>query len=214
MVTAADISKLRAMTGVGMMDCKKALEECGGDMEKAAEYLRKKGMMKAAKLADKIAAEGTVASYIHAGGKIGVLLEVNCQTDFVALTEAFQNFVRELALHIAAARPRYLDRTEVPASVLEKEKEIYSEQLKAQGKSEAMIANILNGKLEKFYEEVCLVDQVYVKDESKKIKDLLAAMTAETGEKVTVRRFARYELGEGIAKKTQNFADEVAEQLK
>jgi elongation factor Ts len=197
-----------------MLDCKNALEEAGGDQDKAAEILRKKGIVKAAKRADKIAADGMVASYIHSGGKIGVLIEVNCETDFVARTDGFKDLVREIAMHIAAARPQYLDRESVSTDALDKEREIYSEQLRAQGKPENIIENILKGKLDKYYEEVCLLEQPYIKDDSKKIQDLLAEKTAETGEKITVRRFVRYELGEGIEKKTQNFADEVAEQMK
>jgi elongation factor Ts len=212
MITAADISKLRAATGAGMMDCRAALEEAGGDQDKAGEILRKKGVVKAAKRADKIAAEGTVASYIHGAGRIGVLVEVNCETDFVARTDAFKDLVKEIALHISAANPKYLDRSEVPESVIAKEKEIYAEQLK--GKPVEMMENILKGKIEKFYEEVCLVDQFYIKDDTKKIHQLLSEKTGETGEKITIRRFARFELGEGIEKKSVNFADEVAEQIR
>ncbi len=213
-ITAQDIAKLRAASGVGMMDCKKALEEAQGDMDKAQDILRKKGIVKAAKRADKIAAEGMVVSYIHGAGKIGVLLELNCETDFVARTTGFQDLGREIALHIAAANPKYLDRTEVPADVISKEKEIYSEQLKAQNKPQNIIEGILNGKMEKFYEDNCLVDQLSIKDDSKKIAQLLTEKTAEIGEKISVRRFARFELGEGIEKQAKNFADEVAEQLK
>ncbi len=214
MITASDISALRAATGVGMMDCKAALEEAGGDKEKAAELLRKKGLMKAAKRADKVAAEGMIGSYIHAGGRVGVLLELNCETDFVARTEGFVNLMKDIALHIAAANPKYVERSEVSPQLLEKEREIYGAQLKSQGKPEAMIENILKGKLEKFYEEICLLEQPFIKDEGKKIQALLAEKTAETGEKISVRRFVRYELGEGIVKQEKNFADEVAEQLK
>jgi elongation factor Ts len=213
-ISAQDISKLRTATGAGMLDCKNALEEAGGDQEKAAEILRKKGIVKAAKRADKVAAEGLVMSYIHAGGRIGVLVEVNCETDFVALTDGFKDLVREVAMHIAAARPQYLNRESVPTQALDKEREIYAEQLRAQGKPENIIENILKGKVDKFYEEVCLLEQPYIKDDSKKIQDLLAAKTSETGEKITIRRFVRYELGEGIEKETKNFADEVAEQMK
>ncbi len=211
MITAADISRLRASTGAGMLDCKAALEEANGDQDKAGEILRKKGVVKAAKRADKVAGEGTVASYIHGGGRIGVLVEVNCETDFVARTDGFKDLVKEIGLHISAANPRYLDRSEVPAEVVAKEKEIYAEQLK--GKPAEMMENILKGKIEKFYEEICLVDQFYIKDDSKKIHQLLAEKTGETGEKITIRRFARFELGEGIEKHAKNFADEVAEQV-
>ncbi len=213
-ITAQDIAKLRAVSGVGMMDCKKALEEAEGDMEKAQDILRKKGIIKAAKRADKVAAEGVITSYIHGAGKIGVLLELNCETDFVALTPGFQDLAREIALHIAAANPKYLDRSEVPAAVVAKEKEIYSDQLKAQNKPQNIIEGILTGKMEKFYEDNCLVDQLSIKDDSKKISQLLTDKTIEIGEKISIRRFARFELGEGIEKQTKNFADEVAEQLK
>ncbi len=213
MVTAADIAKLRAQTGAGMMDCKGALEEAGGDMEKAADLLRKKGIVKAAKRADKIATEGAVISYIHAGGKIGVLLEMNSETDFVARTERFQNLAKDIALHIAAANPKYLERAVVPEELVAKEMDVYRAQLKAQGKPENIIENILKGKLDKFYEDICLLEQLYIKDDSKKIQQLLTEATAEIGEKISVRRFVRYELGEGIEKIVKNFADEVAEQV-
>jgi elongation factor Ts len=213
-ISASDIAKLRSTTGAGMMDCKNALEEANGDQEKAMEILRKKGILKAAKRADKVAAEGVVASYIHGEGKIGVLLELNCETDFVARTEMFKELVREISLHIAAARPKYLDRESVPTEMVEKEKEIYTDQLKQQGKPANIIENILKGKVDKFFEEICLLEQPFIKDDSKKIQQILAEKTAETGEKITIRRFARFELGEGIEKVAKNFADEVAEQMK
>jgi elongation factor Ts len=169
-ITSQDIAKLRASTGAGMMDCKGALEEAGGDMEKAGEILRKKGIIKAAKRADKIAAEGTVMSYIHAGGKVGVLLELNCETDFVARTDSFQMLAKDICLHIAAANPQYLDRASVPAMLIDKEKEIYSEQLKTQGKPANVVEGILKGKLDKFYEDMCLLEQTYVKDDTKKVE--------------------------------------------
>jgi elongation factor Ts len=213
-ISAQDISKLRTSTGAGMLDCKAALEEANGDMEAAADILRKKGIVKAAKRADKVAAEGAVGSYIHAGGSVGVLVEVNCETDFVARTDAFQNFVKDICLHIAAANPKYLDREMIPAADIEREKNIYTEQLKAQGKPESAIENIMKGKLDKYYEDMCLMDQLFIKDDTKKISQLLTEMSTETGEKVSIRRFVRYELGEGIEKVEKNFADEVAEQLK
>lgn len=159
-------------------------------------------------------AEGAVGSYIHAGGSVGVLVEVNCETDFVARTDAFQNFVKDICLHIAAANPKYLDREMIPAADIEREKNIYTEQLKAQGKPESAIENIMKGKLDKYYEDMCLMDQLFIKDDTKKISQLLTEMSTETGEKVSIRRFVRYELGEGIEKVEKNFADEVAEQLK
>jgi elongation factor Ts len=212
--SAQDISKLRATTGAGMLDCKAALEEAGGNMEAAADILRKKGIVKAAKRADKVAAEGAVGSYIHAGGSVGVLVEVNCETDFVARTDAFQNFVKDICLHVAAANPKYLNREMVPAADVEREKSIYTEQLKAQGKPESAIENIMKGKLDKYYEDMCLMDQLFIKDDTKKISQLLTEMSTETGEKISIRRFVRFELGEGIEKMEKNFAEEVAEQLK
>ncbi len=209
-ISSQDIAKLRTATGAGMMDCKNALEEAQGDMEKAGEILRKKGIVKAAKRADKIAAEGTVASYIHAGGKVGVLLELNCETDFVARTDAFQTLAKDICLHIAAANPQYLDRASVPATMVDKEKEIYSEQLKTQGKPANVVEGILKGKLDKFYEDMCLLEQAYVKDDTKKVEQVITTASAETGEKISIRRFVRYELGEGIQKEEKNFAEEVA----
>lgn len=194
------------------MDCKKALDENDGDFEKAVDWLRKKGAAKAAKRADKVAAEGAVASYIHGNGKIGVLVEVNCETDFVAKNEDFQKLVSDIAMHIAAAAPRYVTSDEVTADVLEREKDVYREQLKNEGKPEEMIEKILEGKMSKFYSEVCLLNQGYIKDDSKTIQQLLEEKTGEIGEKLSIRRFARYELGEGIEKKEDNFVEEVQQQ--
>lgn len=209
-VTSQDIAKLRAATGAGMMDCKNALEEAGGDSEKAGDILRKKGIVKAAKRSDKVASEGVVSSYIHAGGKVGVLLELNCETDFVARTEVFQTLAKDFCLHIAAANPQFVDRASVPPALIEKEKEIYGEQLKVQDKPQSVIDGIMKGKLEKFYEEMCLLDQPYVKDDTKKVEQVITAASVETGEKITIRRFVRYELGEGIEKEVKDFAAEVA----
>lgn len=211
-INTQDIAALREKTGAGLLDCKKALEEAGGNIEYAIEILRKKGIAKAAKRADKIAAEGAVASYIHGEGRIGVLVEINCETDFVAKTDNFRSLVADVAMHIAAAAPRYLSRIEVPAEVIEKEKDVYREQLKNEGKPAEMIEKILEGKISKFYSEICLLDQAFIKDEDKTIEQLLAAKTAEIGEKISVRRFARYQLGEGIEKETADFAKEVAAQ--
>lgn len=213
-ITASDIAALRAKTGAGMMDCKKALEEAGGDMEKAEEGLRAAGVVKAAKRAGKIAAEGLVSSYIHGAGKIGVLVEVNCETDFVAKTDAFKALVNDIAMQIAGAFPKYLSREEVSAEELEKEKAIYKEQLKSEGKPENMIEKIVEGKLSKFYGEVCLMDQQFIKDEDKTITQLIGEKTAEIGEKITIRRFVRFELGEGLEKRKNDLNAEVAEQLK
>lgn len=208
-----DITTLRDKTGAGMMDCKKALDESGGDFDKAVAWLREKGIAKAAKRADKIAAEGIVASYIHGAGKVGVLVEVNCETDFVAKSPGFQTLVNDIALHIAAINPMYVSREDVPNDVIDAEKNIYRGQLKNEGKPEAMIEKILEGKLDKFFSDVCLLEQPFVKDEDKTIQALLTEKTAEIGEKISVRRFARYAVGEGIEKKEANLAKEVAEQL-
>jgi len=212
-ITAQDVAKLRAMTGAGMMDCKNALDEALGDMEKAADALRKKGIAKAAKRAEKIAAEGLVASYIHAGGKIGVLLEVNCETDFVAGTDAFKSLVNDIGMHIAAMNPKYLSKEEVTAEDMEKEKSVYRAQLEAEGKPANMIEKIIEGKMSRYYSEVCLLEQPFIKDEEKTITQLITEKSAETGEKMSVRRFVRFELGEGMAKKSNDFAAEVQAQL-
>ena len=212
-ITASDIAALRAKTGAGMMDCKKALENVGGDMEKAIEDLRKSGAIKAAKRADKIASEGVVVSYIHGAGKIGVLLEMNCETDFVAKTDAFKALANDIAMQIAGACPKYVSREEVPTEELEKEKEIAREQLKAEGKPAEIVEKILEGKMNKYYSEVCLVDQAFIKDETKTISQLLGEKTGEIGEKLSVRRFVRYELGEGLEKRKTDLNAEVAEQL-
>ncbi len=212
-ITAGDIAALRAKTGAGMMDCKKALEETGGNAEQAIENLRKSGAIKAAKRAGKIAAEGLVFSYIHGIGKIGVLVEVNCETDFVGKTDAFKALCNDIAMQIAGANPKYLSREDVPAEDLEKEKTLYRDQLKAEGKPENIIEKILEGKLSKYYSEFCLLDQPFIKDEDKTITQLLAEKTGEIGEKITVRRFTRYELGEGLEKRKNDLNAEVAEQL-
>jgi len=213
-ITAQDIAKLRAQTGAGMLDCKKALDESNGDLEKALDWLRERGVAKAAKRAGKVAAEGTVASYIHGGGSVGVLVEVNCETDFVAKNEGFQSLVSDIALHIAASAPQYVTRDEVPADVFEREKAIYVEQMKNEGKPADIIEKIVGGKIDKFYSEICLMEQAFIKDEDKTIEKLLIEKTGEIGEKISVRRFARFELGEGIEKEKTDLASEVEEQLK
>ncbi|MBI5189739.1 MAG: translation elongation factor Ts [Nitrospirae bacterium] len=214
-ISATDVKELREKTGAGMMDCKKALTECDGDMEKAIDHLRKKGLAAAAKKADRIASEGMVGSYIHAGGKIGVLLEVNCETDFVAKTDEFQELVKDICMHIAAASPLCVRREEVPADLLEREKEIYKDQARQSGKPEAILEKIIEGKVEKYFGDVCLLDQVFVKDPEgkKKIKDLITEKVAKIGENISIRRFARYQLGEGLEKKSCDLAAEVAAQL-
>ncbi|PIR76675.1 MAG: elongation factor Ts [Candidatus Magasanikbacteria bacterium CG10_big_fil_rev_8_21_14_0_10_42_10] len=213
-ITAQDIAKLRAQTGAGMLDCKKALDETNGDLEKALDWLRERGVAKAAKRAGKVAAEGVVYSYIHGGGSVGVLVEVNCETDFVAKNEGFQALVNDIALHIAAAAPKYVTRDEVPVDVIEREKGIYVEQMKNEGKPADIIEKIVAGKVDKFYAEICLMEQPFIKDEDKTIEKLLVEKTGEIGEKITVRRFARFELGEGIVKEKADLAAEVEEQLK
>ncbi len=194
-ITAEMVKNLREKTGAGMMDCKKALTEAEGDFDKAVELLRKKGLAAAEKKAGRQASEGVIGSYIHMD-KIGVLLEVNCETDFVARTDDFKEFVKDVAMHIAAASPRYLSREDIPEDVINKEKEIYKEQIK--NKPEHVVEKIVQGKLEKFYSEVCLLDQVFVKDPEgkKKVKDLLTEMIAKLGENIVIRRFVRYQLGE------------------
>lgn len=212
-VSAEQVRELREKTGAGIVDCKKALTEVSGDMEKAVDHLRKKGLASVANKAGRTAAEGLVASYIHAGGKIGVLLELNCETDFVAKTNEFQGLVRDLTMHVAAANPLYVRREEVPASFLDKEREIYREQAKGLNKPAAVIEKILEGKIDKYFSEICLLEQPFVKEPEKTVELIVNEMAAKIGEKVSVRRFTRYQLGEGIAKKTENLAEEVAKQL-
>ena len=209
-VSAQLVKELREKTGAGMMDCKKVLSEAGGDFAKAEELLRKKGLAAAAKKSSRAATEGAVASYIHMGGKIGVLVEVNCETDFVARTEGFQLLVKDIAMQIAAAAPLWVRREEVPADVVAKELEIAKAQMRDQKKPEAILEKIAQGKLEKFYETTCLVDQLFVKDDKKKIKDVLTEAVAKIGENIQVRRFSRFVLGEGLEKKQENLAEEVA----
>ena len=214
MFTTEDIVKLRKRTNAGMMDCKNALTECEGDLDKATEWLREKGIAKAAKKTDRIAAEGLVYSYIHMGGKIGVLVEVNCETDFVSRSESFVNLCKDIALHIAAARPLYVNQTEVPTDVLNHEKEILRAQALNEGKPAAIVDKMIDGRVKKFYEEVCLLDQPFVKDPSKTILDIVNEAVLTIGEKIAIRRFTRYEMGEGLEKRNDNFADEVMSQMK
>jgi len=209
-ITAAQVSELRKVTGAGLMDCKKALAETGGDQEKAVDYLRKKGLAAASKKAGRIASEGVVGSYIHAGGKIGVLVEVNCETDFVAKNEAFQVFVKDIAMHIAAASPQFVRREEVPAELLEREKNIYRAKAKESGKPDAIIEKIVDGQINKFYGDICLLEQAFVKDPDKTIQTYLNETIASIGENMSIRRFTKFVLGEGLAKKESDFAAEVA----
>jgi elongation factor Ts len=192
------VKDLRQRTGAGVIDCKAALHETKGNVEAAIDYLRRKGLASAAKKAGRIATDGLVSSYIHAGGKMGVLVEINCETDFVAKTEEFQAFVKNIAMHIAAANPQYIRREEIPAEVIEKEKEIYRTQALESGKPEKVIDKIVDGKLERFYSEVCLLEQTYVRDTDLTVKEVIDAMIAKVGENVTIRRFARFQLGEGL----------------
>ena len=193
------VKDLRQRTGAGVVDCKTALQEAQGNIDAAIEYLRRKGLATAAKKAGRIATDGLVSSYIHAGGKIGVLVEVNCETDFVAKTEDFQAFVKNIAMHIAAANPQYIRREEIPEEVLERERGIYRTQALESGKPEKVIDKIVEGKMERFYSEVCLLEQTYVKDADLTIKELLDAMIAKIGENISIRRFARFQLGEGLS---------------
>jgi len=197
-ISAALVKELRTKTGAGMMDCKEALKASGGNMEKAIEYLRKKGMSAATKRSSKAAKEGMVASYIHMQGRIGVLVEVNCETDFVAKTDDFKTLAKDVAMHIAASNPTYLKAEDVPPAVLEKEKEIYRTQVLAEGKPEKVVDRIIEGKLKKYYEEVCLLDQKFIRDQNITVGTLVNNMIAKTGENIVVRRFARYQLGEEI----------------
>ncbi|HET9425853.1 MAG TPA: translation elongation factor Ts [Gemmatimonadaceae bacterium] len=195
-ITAKDVADLRARTGAGMMDCKKALEETGGDMEKAVEYLRAKGSAKAEKRADRKAGEGVIGSYIHHNGKIAVLVEVNCETDFVARTDDFKELGKQLAEHIAAAAPIAVDKDMVPAEKIESERRIFVQQVKESGKPENMIDKIVEGKIDAYYRDVCLMHQMWVRDPKKSIGDLVKEVAAKTGENIKVRRFTRYQLGE------------------
>ena len=211
-ITATMVKDLRERTGAGMADCKKALVETGGDLEKATEFLRKKGLAAAAKKAGRIATEGVVASYIHSNSRVGVLLEVNCETDFVARGEAFMGFAREVALQIAAMNPLYLTAEEIPAEATEKERAIRMDQAKQSGKPENVIGKIVDGQIAKWQKEIVLLDQAWVKDDKKTIKDLLNELVGKVGENCKIRRFTRYELGEGLEKKKDDFAAEVAKQ--
>jgi len=190
------VMELRKKTGAGIMDCKKALQESNGDLEKAIEYLRKKGIASAQKRSGREAKEGIIDAYIHPGNRIGVLVEVNCETDFVANTDDFRQFVKNVAMQIAAANPLVVSREELSPEVIEKEKEIYREQVKASGKPEHIIEKIVNGKLEKYYQEVCLLEQGYIRDPEKTVKGLLTEIIAKIGENIVIRRFVRYQLGE------------------
>ncbi len=213
-INAAAIKSLREKTGAGMMECKKALIEADGNEERAIEILRERGLASAKKKEGRVAAEGVVGSYIHMGGKVGVLVEVNCETDFVARGEDFQQLVKDIAMHIAAAEPRHVSRQEVTAETLDKEREIARAQAKNDPKNankpDQVIDKIIEGRLNKFYEEFVLLDQPFIKDPAKTVDELVTERIAKTGEKITIRRFARYKMGEGLAKREDDFGDEVA----
>jgi len=211
-VNATMIKDLRERTGAGMADCKKALTEVAGDMEKAIDYLRAKGLAKAAKKAGREATEGAVVSYIHGGGRIGVLVEINCETDFVARNEDFVSFTKDIALQIAAMNPQFVKKDEVSADVISREREVLMAKAKESGKPEAMLAKIVDGQIAKWTKEICLLDQSFVKDPDKTIETIQQELIAKIGENIKIRRFVRFELGEGLEKKKDDFAAEVAKQ--
>ena len=199
-LNATVVKELREKTGAGFLDCKKALAETGGNLEKAVDYLRQKGLAAAAKKADRVAADGAVGAYVHPGGKIGVLVEINCQTDFVARTTEFQALLKDMAMQIAAASPRYVKREDVSVDEIEKEREIYRGQALESGKPEKVVEKIVEGKMERFYSEVCLLEQAFIKDPDRKVSDTINDAMTRLGEKIEVRRFTRYHLGEGVQK--------------
>lgn len=212
-ITAGMVKELRETTSAGMMDCKKALQETGGNMEDAVKLLREKGLAKAAKKAGRVASEGAVISYIHGGGRIGVLVEINTETDFVGKLDEFKEFGRDIAMQIAASSPLFVRKEEVPADAIEKEKEILRAQALNEGKPVAIVDKMVEGRISKYYKEVCLMEQPFIKDPDKTIEQLLQEKIARIGENISIRRFSRYEVGEGIEKEESNFAEEVAKQL-
>ena len=213
-ISAKDVKDLREKSGAGMMDCKKALTETNGDVDAAVTWLREKGMASAEKRAGKTASDGAVTSYIHMGGKMGVLVEINCETDFVAKGEKFQGLCKDICLHICSAAPRWIRREEVPADIIEAEKKLYVAQMADSGKPANILEKIAEGKIGKFYEENCLLEQGFVKEPKIKIEDMLKELSGSVGEKIEVRRFERYVLGEGIEKEVVDFATEVAQAVK
>ena len=212
-ISAKMVKELREKTGAGIMDCKKALKECDGDLEKAADYLKKKGIADASKKSSRVAAEGAIGSYIHMGGKIGVIIEVNCETDFVAKTDEFKELVHNLAMQVAASNPLYVRREEVPADVIEKEREVYRTQALESGKPEKIVDKIVDGKIDKYFSEICLMEQKYIKDTDKTVEEIIKETIAKTGENIVVRRFTRYVLGEGLEKRVCNLAEEIEKEL-
>jgi elongation factor Ts len=213
-ITATLVKELRERTGAGMMDCKKVLVETGGDIEKSIDELRAKGLAKAAKKAGRVASEGVVVSYIHGKGRIGVLVEVNCETDFVGNTDEFRQLAYDIAMQIAATNPAYLSRENVPAADLDHEREVLRAQALEEGKPEKIIDKMVEGRIEKFYKENCLLEQQFIKDPDKTVQQLIHEHVAKIGENINVRRFTRYELGEGIEKQQSDFAAEVMSQIK
>ena len=211
-MSTEQIKELRERTGAGLMDCKKALTETGGDLDKAIDWLRAKGLSKAAKKAGREATEGAIVSYIHGGGRIGVLVEINCETDFVARNEDFQAFTRDVAMQIAAMNPQFVRAEEINEDVVSREREVLMAKAKESGKPEAMLAKIVDGQISKFKKEICLLDQPFVKNPDKTINDLQQDLIAKIGENIKIRRFVRFELGEGLEKKKNDFAAEVAAQ--
>ncbi|HZK33439.1 MAG TPA: translation elongation factor Ts [Tissierellaceae bacterium] len=211
-INAAKVKELREITQAGMMDCKNALVETEGDLEKAVVLLREKGLATAAKKSGRIASEGLVDAYIH-GGRIGVLIEVNSETDFVSKTDEFQTFVKDMAMQVAAANPKYVSKEEVPTDEIEREKEILTQQALNEGKPEHVVEKMVEGRLDKFFEEICLLEQNFIKDPSVKIKDLLNEKISKIGENLKIRRFVRFEVGEGLEKREEDFAEEVAKQM-
>jgi elongation factor Ts len=214
MVDASTVKELRERTGAGMMDCKRVLVETDGNIEKAIEVLREKGLAAAAKKAGRIASEGIVEAYIHGGGRIGVLIEVNSETDFVAKNVDFRAFVRDMAMQVAATSPMYVSRDEVDPAVIEKEKEIFRQQAINEGKPEKIIEKMVEGRVEKYYKEICLLEQPFVKNPDMTVQVVLNSMIAKIGENLSIRRFTRYEMGEGLQKKEDNFVEEVMSQMK
>lgn len=209
MITAAMVKELRERTGAGMMDCKKALTETAGNMDKAIEFLREKGLAAAAKKAGRIAAEGLVESYIHGGGRIGVLVEVNCETDFVAKTDEFRQLCRDIAMQVAASKPEFVSRDEISQDLIAKEKDIIRAQALNEGKPANVVDKMVDGRIEKYYKEVCLLEQPFIKESDKNVQDLVNEKISKIGENISVRRFVRFQVAEGIEKKTSDLAAEV-----
>ena len=213
MISASQVKELRDATGAGMMDCKKALTEANGDIKEATVILRKKGLAAAAKKAGRIASEGLVESYIHFNGRIGVIAEINCETDFVAKTDDFKKFAKDVCKHIAASSPRFVSSDEVSGDEIEREKEILRDQAKNEGKPDAVVEKIVEGRVSKYYAEHCLLEQSFIMEDDKTVGQAMMELIAKLGENITIRRFVRYQLGEGIEKKTENFAEEVMKQI-